>query len=150
VSLEFELARASDVNLNPGFAAEPLRLDGEAWTTDARDTACAGSGLVEVRAGSGDHPIAIAVAADARDPLPRSEEFDPEREELQISHFSSDGRLARPFSGLAAGSADTEVGVTWRAPRSASAEGELVRFWFVVRDLRGGSDFTTRALCVVP
>jgi len=150
VSLEFELARAADVNLNPSFATEPLRLDGAAWTTGAGDTACAGSGLVEVRAGSGDHEVAVEVAGDARDPLPRLEDFDPEREELQLSHFSSDGRLDRPFSGLAADSPESEVRVSWRAPRSAPPEGELVRFWFVVRDLRGGSDFTTRALCVVP
>jgi len=30
------------------------------------------------------------------------------------------------------------------------SEGRLVRFVFVLRDLRGGIDWTTRTICLVP
>jgi hypothetical protein len=46
--------------------------------------------------------------------------------------------------------AEISTEVEWTAPDSDASTGLLVRFWFVVRDLRGGSDFIERAVCVVP
>jgi len=42
--------------------------------------------------------------------------------------------------------------VTWEAPPATEvpAAGLPVTFTFVVRDDRGGTDWTTRAACVVP
>ena len=41
--------------------------------------------------------------------------------------------------------------VKWEPPKAATvgAGGQVVTFHFVVRDLRGGLDWTSRALCVV-
>ncbi len=46
---------------------------------------------------------------------------------------------------------DADVTVKWEPPAAATvaAGGEVVVFHFVVRDLRGGLDVTSRALCVV-
>ena len=46
----------------------------------------------------------------------------------------------------------TTVDVTWDAPAAAevTAAGAAVTFTFVVRDDRGGTDWTTRTLCVTP
>lgn len=153
VSLELELARPDDVNRNPELAAEPLSFDGEPWPeleAPPEGEPCAGFGLVEPRAGSGEHAVGIAVREDARDPVPRAIDSDPEREELRITHVSTDGGFARPFSSLAADDPENQVVVPWVAPPSAEQSGQLVRLWFVVRDLRGGSAWTSRALCVVP
>ncbi|MET0412945.1 MAG: hypothetical protein ABW217_16685 [Polyangiaceae bacterium] len=151
VSLELELARPGDVNANPGFAEPALALDGEEWPDVLVTSApCAGEGLLEIAAGSPRHLVRVDVRQDARDPLPQVIEDDPLREELRISHFSTDGGFTRAFSALAADDPGSSVQVPWDAPATAPEGGQLARFWFVLRDLRGGSSFVSRALCVVP
>jgi hypothetical protein len=151
VSLELELARADDVNMNPGFADPALALDGEDWPdADLASEPCAGAGLLEVAAGSARHLVRIDVRDDARDPVQPVIEDDPLREELRISHFSTDGGFTRAFTALAAADVANSVEVPWDAPPAAPEGGQLARFWFVLRDLRGGSSFVTRSLCVVP
>lgn len=151
VSLEFELARPKDVNSNPRFAELPLLFDGAEWTApDELPAACVSSDLPQVSAGSGVHEVALAVAADARDAVPQEGDLDASHESLLLSHFSTAGELERAFSTLGTDMASTEARVPWTAPKSAPPEGLTVRFWFVVRDFRGGSDFLERALCVLP
>jgi hypothetical protein len=151
VSLELELARPGDVNENPGFAEPALALDGEEWPDVlAASEPCAGEGLLEVTAGSPRHFVRVDVREDARDPLQQLIEDDPLREELRISHFSTDGGFTRAFSALAADDPQSSVEVPWDAPATAPAGGQLARFWFVLRDLRGGASFVSRSLCVVP
>jgi hypothetical protein len=147
VTLEFELARPDDVNRNPHFGEPALELDGAPWPASA-PASCEGDDVVRVRAGS--HSVRIAVAADARDPVPPAGELDPERESLLLSHFSDRGELEHAFSSIPFDSELTEVSVPWSTPTSVPAEGRVVRFWFVLRDLRGGSDFLERAVCVEP
>jgi hypothetical protein len=149
VTLEFELARPDDVNRNPRFGEPALALDGAPWPATA-PASCEGDDVVRVRAGSGSHAVRIAVAADARDPVPPEGELDPERESLRVSHFSDGGELEHAFSSIPFDSELTEVSVPWNTPKSVPAEGRVVRFWFVLRDLRGGSDFLERAVCVEP
>jgi hypothetical protein len=72
------------------------------------------------------------------------------REELRLAHFSTDGGFTRAFSALAADDPEHVADVSWEAPSTAPVGGQLARFWFVLRDLRGGSSFTSRALCIVP
>ena len=76
------------------------------------------------------------------------------RESLQISQFTTAGKLKSQFSFVEATdeNATTTVDVTWDAPEAAEvqATGEAVTFTFVVRDDRGGTDWTTRVLCVTP
>ena len=78
----------------------------------------------------------------------------PARESLQISRFTTSGKLKSQFSFVEAAdqNATTTVDVAWDAPEAneVPAAGEAVTFTFVVRDDRGGADWTTRTLCVTP
>ena len=55
-----------------------------------------------------------------------------------------------PIIGFNAPRPDADVTVKWEPPAAAAvaAGGQVVVFHFVVRDLRGGLDVTSRALCV--
>jgi hypothetical protein len=125
-------------------------LDGDALDEPAAlETACQGSGLPEVAAGSA-HRIRLEFPESTRDRVERDNPAAPDRESLLISHFASGGDLERAFSPVQPETPEIAADIAWTAPAVSDAEGELVRFWFVVRDLRGGSDFAERALCVVP
>jgi hypothetical protein len=69
-----------------------------------------------------------------------------EREELWVAHFTTAGKLARAKSVLK--KSGERVEVKWRSPKEAPSGGTLVRFFFTVRDQRGGFASTTRTLCV--
>lgn len=69
-----------------------------------------------------------------------------EREELWVAHFTTAGKLARAKSVLR--KSGERVEVKWSTPREAPAGGMLVRFFFTVRDQRGGFASATRTLCV--
>lgn len=144
VQLELELARDGDVNQNPELSTEKLSFDEQAWAEPASFAEdCAGLGLPEV-APSSKHTIRVALTESDRDPLPHPNKLDPLRESLQLSHFATAGDLTRAFQSIAWDSAELDRRVEWQAPDSA----QLVRFWFVVRDFRGGSAFVERAVCV--
>ncbi len=145
VTLEFELARPLDVNLNPTLTAESLMLDGTAWPASTPlDGDCAGLGFPEVSASS-KHQLALTLFEQDRDALPETEGGG--KETLQISHFVTDGTLERAFDVLAPEDTRLVRTVDWTAPSPEA--NRLVRFWYVVRDLRGGSDFTERNVCVL-
>jgi len=151
VSFELGLRTEPDVNLNPRFAEPGLFLDEQPWTgAPTFEEPCAGGPHPSVRAGSGKLQLQIVTASDARDPLTPRNEIDPERESLLISHFSTGGELDRAFSNLGASNRNESVAVGWAPPAETTADGVLVRFWFVLRDERGGADFAERAVCVVP
>jgi hypothetical protein len=109
-----------------------------------------------VLAGSKDHVIGSTIEGSDReayealvgDPPVAT----PARESLQISRFTTAGKLKSQFSFVEATNDDamTSVDVTWEAPETAdvAAVGSAVTFIFVTRDNRGGMDSTTRALCV--
>ncbi len=144
VQLELELARDGDVNLNPELQAESLSFDDAIWPDLAPLSGdCAGLGFPEVDAQS-EHSLTVRLDESDRDVLPRPSELDPARESLQLSHFVSDGDISRAFESIAWDSAELSRTVTWKAPGAPG----LVRFWFVLRDLRGGGAFATRAVCV--
>jgi hypothetical protein len=144
VTLELELARADDTNLNPTLEPESLRFDDEPWPDlPAVAGDCAGLGFAEVEAGSA-HTLQVSLAESDRDALPHPTELDPRRESLQLSHFATAGELDRAFESIAWDSDDLVRRASWQAPGRAG----LVRFWLVLRDLRGGSDFVERAICV--
>jgi hypothetical protein len=151
VSFDFFLAGDESTNLNPNFAADAITLDDAVWDMrELADGACLGLGLPEVSRSAGHHPITIAIPDSAREPLVQHNAADAPRESLRISHFASAGELERPFSEVLPDDSASPLTLTWNPPKQAPADGELVRFWFVVRDLRGGSDFTERALCLTP
>lgn len=151
VTFTFDRFRSDDVNMNPSFAEPALTLDGDDWApSTTTPPSCESGELPTIAAGSSGHRIDVHVAPDARDPLPHENELDPEREGLLVAHFTTDGDLERAFSAIADEDETTSISLTWGAPKSAPGSGAVVRFWFVVRDLRGGTDFTERAVCVVP
>ena len=75
-------------------------------------------------------------------------------EALQLSVFATAGSFDSQFSGVLARdtSPATEMKLLWTPPAASEvpAGGRLVRFVFVLRDLRGGIDWQTRALRLVP
>lgn len=144
VTLELDLAREGDVNLNPELEPETLRFDGELWPEIAGASGdCAGRGYPEVTAGS-EHRLDVELSDADRDPLPRASKLDPSRESLQLSHFATDGDLSRAFESIAWDSDELSRQVGWKAPGAPG----LVRFWLVLRDFRGGGAFTERGVCV--
>ncbi|HEY6079006.1 MAG TPA: hypothetical protein VIW29_09400 [Polyangiaceae bacterium] len=144
VTLELDLSRADDVNHNPTLEPEAILFDGEPWSElPPAAGECAGLGYAEVEVGSA-HTLEVALDAADRDALPRPSKLDPSRESLQLSHFTTDGDLSRAFESVAWDSDALLRRASWSAP----AHTGLVRFWLVLRDFRGGSDFVQRAVCV--
>jgi len=69
-------------------------------------------------------------------------------EEIQVSWLTDGGELERTFSFIT--DPARSVLTQWQAFRDVPEEGVLVRFTFVIRDGRGGSDWVQRGLCVLP
>ncbi len=156
VSLVMPLQRGDDANHNP-TADRAFTLDGTAWPAPtATDDPCTQG--PRVTAGSKDHVIGDTTEGSDREPYTVVVGDPPvataAREGLQISQFTNAGKLKSQFSFVDATdqNAMTTVEVTWDAPEAAevTAAGAVVTFTFVVRDDRGGTDWTTRTLCVTP
>lgn len=151
VNLDFLVARSDDINQNPNFSADSILLDDAGWPlVPIAGEGCTGLGLPELSYTGDEHTIVVALPDSARQPLVQKSSADPKRESLRIAHFATAGELTSAFSNLLESDPATSVSFGWKAPQDAPAEGRLVRFWFVVRDGRGGSDFTVRALCALP
>jgi hypothetical protein len=154
VSLDMPLQVADDANHNP-TADRAFTLDGAAWPALAAGADPCVQGP-RVTAGSDDHVIGNATDGSDREPytvvMGTPPVAVPGRESLQISQFTTAGKLKSQFSFVEASdqNATTTVDVTWDAPAAdeVPAVGEAVTFTFVVRDDRGGTDWTTRTLCV--
>jgi hypothetical protein len=171
--------RPSEARVPGAFViARPKKFDVEgrevlAWP--ARDPSlplpwrdCAGDEtLPKVQAGAEEHTLRVRF-----DPSDR-EQYQYEiasngakvtrddREALLLTHALSDsgGRLARFESKLNPdeSEAQAEISFGYTPPKQSEDPekhvpelGRLVRFYFTVRDERGGVDFTTRELCLVP
>ncbi|HTQ06426.1 MAG TPA: hypothetical protein VMI54_21350 [Polyangiaceae bacterium] len=105
--------------------------------------------LPNVAVGSGPRTLAVNLDPASRDPLVQVAASDPARESLLISYFITQGDLDHAFSDIDADATDLRGSVSWTPPSNADGP-TLARFIVVVRDGRGGSDFTERRLCVVP
>lgn len=153
--LEVEIAGEGAPNRNPTIGDEPVTLDGAPWeaagATELAQSACstadASPALPVVRADGRDHELAVELSSDDREPIARV--AGPDLEDLFVSHFSSAGRFEWPISVIDP-SAGLAVRVPFRAPESVAGSGEVARVWLVVRDLRGGADWTLRTICFVP
>jgi hypothetical protein len=156
VSLDIPLQLGDDANHNP-TADRVFTFDAEAWPARAAgdDPCVLGPRVV---AGSQDHVIGNTTDGSDREPytvfIGAPPVATPTRERLQISQFTTAGELKSQFAFVESTdeSATTTVDVTWEAPEAAEvpAAGVAVMFTFVVRDNRGGTDWTTRTLCVTP
>lgn len=67
-------------------------------------------------------------------------------EEIQTSWLGNDGEFERSFSFIEDPSRSAFI--DWALPLTADPSGTLVRFNFVIRDGRGGTDWAERGLCV--
>jgi hypothetical protein len=153
IPLDLDVA-GSEANQNPSIAGSPLSLDGQPWP--AADAAATCADLPRVAPGSKDHVIDLVTAAGDRE-VYMDVAGDPPapvqtRERLQISQFTTAGKLTRAFTWIEADdTSDAPVAeVKWDAPeaKDVPAGGEVVRFRFVALDGRGGVDWTSRATCV--
>jgi hypothetical protein len=152
-SIPLQLADA-DANHNP-TADRAFTFDGQPWPALGPDDDPCLMGP-RVPADSPGHVIGNATEGSDREPYPTIAGDPPlasaARESLQISQFTTAGAMKSQFSFVEATdeNATTTVEVKWDAPKAAEvpAVGRPVTFTFVVRDNRGGTDWTTRALCV--
>ncbi len=133
-------------NDNPTLSDETISFDEQTWDAVLPadlSAPCAGSSPTAAANGA-THRVRVAVSADDR-------ETNAEGSELSaLSSFSTGGKLSRAFSFIEADSAADSVTLEWEAPETAPVGGRFVSFFFVLRDGRGGADFSRRALCVVP
>ena len=154
-SVNIPLQLGDEANHNP-TADRAFTFDGQAWPPLASgDDPC----LVGPRAAAGTRDHVIGNTTEGRDREPYTAMLGdppvatPERESLQISQFTTAGKLTSQFSFVEATDSypETTVDVTWEAPSTTEvpAGGLPVTFTFVVRDDRGGTDWTTRVACVV-
>jgi len=154
VSVSVPLQLGDDANRNP-IADRAFTFDGQAWPgSAATDDPCV-SGPTAI-AGSKDHVIGNTTDGSDREGytalVGAPPVATPARESLEISQFTTAGELKSQFSFVEAtnNDASTTLDVKWEAPEAAEvpATGLAVTFTFVVRDNRGGTDWTTRAACV--
>jgi len=148
VNFEFDLAGPDQQNHNPSITANALTLDGAAWPAADAAAACSGN-VLAVNAGSS-HRLSITLRDADFESLLQTTNIEPARESLLVSQFSSAGKLNHAFLSVEADTPADQRAVSWDAPAPTGNEPALVRFYFVVRDARGGEDFATRAVCVTP
>lgn len=158
-TLELSLSDGSSQNLHPSFAGSSFGFDQRNWPTI--DAPANGSSVVSgacsaddptlpsVRAGSAAHQLQLDLPSGSSEALEMRSPHSPPRETLQLAHFTTAGDLERAYSTLDSAGA-SKLSLTWTPPGEVPAEGQLVRFYFVLRDGRGGSDWTRRAVCVLP
>lgn len=149
VSQHIFLAHDGETNHHPDLAGAPFQLAGAAWEPSS-EPGC--DGLPEVAAGSENVVLGAELAASARETFTVDSDPVPWREELQLSPFATAGEIDQRYAYVEADD-DRPVSlaaVEWTAPGAdeVPAGGLRVTFSFVVRDMRGGIDAATRALCV--
>lgn len=162
VTVQIPIERdTEDPNLHPGI--ESVRLNGPDWPPpynegvprDAPLTGCAAELTDEERgrqpvAGSAPSTINLSV------PFDDFQSFTVDgvdlTEEIQVSWLADGGGFEVSFSFIAKPTEDRPgtILTQWQPFPSASEDGSLVRFNFVIRDGRGGTNWVERGLCVLP
>lgn len=145
VTADFPMEDAGTHNTNPAFVA--LSLDGaELDPETASQSDCAY--LPAVTSASTGHGLRAELDPNSRDSLPQETSSDTPRETLLVSWFATGGALDHAYSSIDSEAPDTLATASWDAPSVGAPT--LARFFVVVRDGRGGSDFVERRVCVVP
>jgi hypothetical protein len=146
------LQTTPDANHNP-TADRGFTFDGQDWAAGG-DPCATGPSVV---AGTESHVLGFSTAAGDREVYTTVEGDPPAptvtRESLQISAFTTSGKLKSPFAFVEANAvgATTPLELKWNAPAPADVTAPTpVSFTFVTRDNRGGVDWTTRTACVTP
>ncbi len=147
VSQHIFLTTPEATNHNPNIERAPFTIDGAIWEP-ATETGCDALPLVE--AGS-DRKIVGVAFADADLEL-FSTDSEASREDLQLAAFATAGEVVQHHTYVDPDDGDSvaPVALEWDPPSAEDvpADGLRVKFHFVVRDMRGGVDATTRELCV--
>lgn len=147
---------ASEGNRHPQVGDDAIEFDGIAWATratgDAGAPCDATSGMPVVAPNDTEHRLRVVTDANDRDTYTPAGATAPELEKLQLSSFATDGDMAGQYTTVDPTDTrpDAELSGEWTAPaaKDVPADGSTVQFHFVLRDGRGGLDFTDRALCV--
>lgn len=149
-----------DPNLNPELL--DILLDGASWPPpyergvprDAPATGCA-TDLEELSESerdlhprAGDSPSSVDLYVTAESLQTYVEDDMPVTEEIQVSWLGDGGEFDVSFSFITAPA--TSVLTQWKPFVGVPDDGALVRFNFVVRDGRGGTDWVERGLCILP
>lgn len=158
VTATVSLQRDDLGNRRPLFQADTLLLNGapwpelEAFSGSEVDPVCSLNAQGTVPTASarrGAVYVRSIFPADQRDVYLPPNGAAMQRESLRVSHFADAGQFNSQFSFIE-GEADNSQ-VAWIPPEvTTPAAITLVRFYFVVRDQRGGVDWTRRYLCLVP
>jgi hypothetical protein len=160
VTVQIPIERdAQNPNLNPEIAGDSIRLNGRPWPPpyeqgvprDAPLTGCEADLDDEDRArhpvaGSAPLTINLSVTDDSLQPF--TVDGVDLTEEIQVSWLADGGGFEVSFSFIT--DPARSILTQWRPFSSASEDGSLVRFTFVIRDGRGGTDWVERGLCVLP
>jgi hypothetical protein len=145
VSVDFPMQDGGEPNTNPAFTS--FSLDGsELGAETAAELDCAA--LPQVRSGSTNHAWRAELDPSSRDPLPKVESSDLERESLLVSWFTTGGELDHAYSSIESTAPDSIASARWDAPSVGAPS--VTRLFVVARDGRGGSDYLERRVCVVP
>jgi hypothetical protein len=144
-------------NHHPNVANDVLLLDGVPWTAvpagDSGGPCDATSGLPVIAAGREEVAIRLVTDGDDREVAVPAAGGAAVPEELQLSSFATGGELEGSYDDIPSTDVapDAAFETSWTAPavKDLPAGGLVVQFHFVVRDGRGGLDWTHRALCAV-
>ena len=132
-----QLAHDYVPNANPHLASIVARVDGNEVTLDAVRVNAA----VVLEASWSAEDAETFVYFDRE-----SQVLSTQRESMRVAWHATSGRFETESTGRAADDRATTTDDVWTAP---TAPGE-VRIWVVLRDSRGGVDFASRAVQVVP
>lgn len=161
------VALGDATNDHPTISDETFTVDGEPWDPPPDplpESGCASleptAALPRVAWRDGEEdPIRVGVTTQPDDREEYLElvfgEEEPQRvearEELTFSHIATFGRFQR-LQTVVFDEASMLVDVPYQPPArdDVPADGQTVEMIFVVRDGRGGADWTSRALCLTP
>jgi hypothetical protein len=155
-SMGIFVARDGKNNLNPSLASLEAVIDATPWPTWSEPSPPAlgctdlGAAMPIIKVGTSSHQIALTLPTDQSEPLTTVSSLSATDETIQLSHYVTAGELERVFSIIDFARPAPQVSVIWNAPSKIPVDGQLVRFFFVLRDGRGGVDWTSRILCVAP
>lgn len=163
VAFVLPVATADATNRHPEFSSE-LQLGGSPWMYDAEsdvsDRGCASieaasllSAATVLGGPEGSLLIEASISPTSLE-MYEAKRGDPpmtvtETEQVLLANHSTAGTFEGRFAFFEDGDLNNQFG--WEPPEEGvSADGQLVRFYFTLRDGRGGSALITRALCLVP
>ncbi len=113
------------------------------------DEACAPD-QPRLTAGSEPRQLVLTLGAFDAESFEQESGSMPDTETLSLAHYVTGGELERVYSELRAQDESEGLELGWTLPTEAPPTGAPVWFFFVLRDGRGGLDWTLRQLCVEP